>query len=68
MVAREVGAEGSWRDARQAPPFPRAVAPAARGRVSGGEGARGVEGSASNAGRSAHDVGGVDGSYLTETR
>ena len=68
MVAHEVGGEGARRDARQAPPPARVVATTARGRGSGGEGARGVEGSASNAGRSAHEAGGVDGSYLTETR
>ncbi|CAO2208700.1 unnamed protein product [Urochloa humidicola] len=68
MVAREVGGEGVRRDARQAPPLARVVGTPARGIGSGVEGARGVEGSASNAGRGAHDAGGVDGSYLTETR
>ncbi|OEL23175.1 DEAD-box ATP-dependent RNA helicase 25 [Dichanthelium oligosanthes] len=69
MFAHEMGAEGARRDARQAPPFPRVVTTTGvRGRGSGEEGAHGVEGSASNAGRGAHDAGGVDGSYLTETR
>ncbi|KAG2590144.1 DEAD-box ATP-dependent RNA helicase 26-like [Panicum virgatum] len=68
MVAHEVGGEGARRDARQAPPPARVVATTATGRGSGGEGARGVEGSASNDGRSAHEAGSVDGSYLTETR
>ncbi|CAO2170657.1 unnamed protein product [Urochloa humidicola] len=70
MVAHEVGGEGARRDARQAPPVARVVNATARGRGSVEVGAHGVEasGSASNAGRGAHDVGGVDGSYLTETR
>lgn len=68
MVAHEVGAEGPRRDARQGPVFPRVVATTARGRGAGEQGASGVEGSASNADRSAHEAGGVDGTYLTETR
>ncbi|KAF8696929.1 hypothetical protein HU200_036573 [Digitaria exilis] len=68
MAARELGGEGARRDARQAPTVARVVAAAARGRGSGLEGAHGVEDSAPNAGRSAQEAGGVDGSYLTETR
>ncbi|CAO1948353.1 unnamed protein product [Urochloa humidicola] len=70
MVAREAGGEGARRDARQAPPVARVVGATARGRGSGEVGAHEVEASglASNAGRDAHDAGGVDGSYLTETR
>jgi ATP-dependent RNA helicase MSS116 len=69
MVAHEVGAEGPRRDARQGPAFPRVVTTTARGgRGAGEQGAGGVEGSASNADKSAHEAGGVDGTYLTETR
>ncbi|WVZ69656.1 hypothetical protein U9M48_018411 [Paspalum notatum var. saurae] len=68
MVAHEVGAEGPRREERQGPAFPRVGAAMARGRGAGEQGADGVEGSASNAGRSAQDAGGVDGTYLTETR
>ncbi|CAD6230797.1 unnamed protein product [Miscanthus lutarioriparius] len=68
MVAHEVGAEGPRRDARQGPAFPRVVATTTRGGGAGEQGADGVEVSASNADRSAHEAGGVDGTYLTETR
>jgi ATP-dependent RNA helicase MSS116 len=68
MVAREVGGEGPRRDARQGPAFPRVVATTTRGGGAGEQGADGVERSASNADKSAHEAGGVDGTYLTETR
>lgn len=68
MAAGEVGGEGARRDARQAPTVARVVAAAARGRGSGEEGAHGAEDSAPKVGKSAHEAGGVVGSYLTETR